>query len=494
MSLPTRPSAVMSDFGTQLQQTLAKEMQEMQDECTLEDETRDSLFKSTRLILKNTAKIQFAVRTGVQGPGVENLINENAKAIDNLLQKILKNPLQRSGHLSQAIQSFTETRMMQYFFNYGKLPTLSELSPCNDDEYIGASLDFAQSLSRYCVNRACDNDINSITICKKILIQLNSKMLEFDFRNGPLRRKYDGLKYALKNVEDITYELSLLDANGNGTTSTSTSTSNNSGIVDEENVGSKRSRKEDIDATVEMNTESITTTTTTTANNDNDNDNDNNEEMSLLPVEDIDAIKVRMDIYDKLREQVIKDCRDVQKLSKQGIFSVHRKNYIQSQKQLDEAKTKVLLILDLIEKNNTPSLRNGSLSNCLEEWAEGILTLHWAINTKIISKEELVICNTSEYIGALSDFTGEIGRMAINEASKRNIIYVKNILQIDVAISSGLQQLNINGKFTKKVDAINSNLRKIEDVVYELSMKEMGGKGNARQEDVPKTAAVNDDD
>lgn len=37
-------------------------------------------------------------------------------------------------------------------------------------------------------------------------------MLQFDFRNGPLRRKYDGLKYSLKNIEDIYYELSLQNA------------------------------------------------------------------------------------------------------------------------------------------------------------------------------------------------------------------------------------------------------------------------------------------
>ena len=36
-------------------------------------------------------------------------------------------------------------------------------------------------------------------------------MLEFDFRNGPIRRKYDGLKYALKTIEDIVYEISLVE-------------------------------------------------------------------------------------------------------------------------------------------------------------------------------------------------------------------------------------------------------------------------------------------
>lgn len=33
--------------------------------------------------------------------------------------------------------------------------------------------------------------------------------LKFDFRNSQLRRKYDGLKYTLKNMETMLYELSL---------------------------------------------------------------------------------------------------------------------------------------------------------------------------------------------------------------------------------------------------------------------------------------------
>jgi len=54
-------------------------------------------------------------------------------------------------------------------------------------------------------------DVASIEYCRQVVLQLNGKMLEFDFRNGPLRRKYDGLKYSLKTIEDISYELSLQD-------------------------------------------------------------------------------------------------------------------------------------------------------------------------------------------------------------------------------------------------------------------------------------------
>lgn len=54
--------------------------------------------------------------------------------------------------------------------------------------------------------------MDSISVCLRLVRELNGKMLEFDFRNGPLRRKYDGLKYAVKAIEDIYFELSLQDA------------------------------------------------------------------------------------------------------------------------------------------------------------------------------------------------------------------------------------------------------------------------------------------
>ena len=36
--------------------------------------------------------------------------------------------------------------------------------------------------------------------------------VQFDLRNGSLRKKYDGLKYTLKKLENTCYELSLAEA------------------------------------------------------------------------------------------------------------------------------------------------------------------------------------------------------------------------------------------------------------------------------------------
>jgi predicted translin family RNA/ssDNA-binding protein len=454
-NLPTRPSSVMEVFGHELQEQLKTDMAPMVDEVQAEDDRRDEIFKSSREILKNNGKISFAVRTGQTHDGVvENMVKVTSTMVSELLAKVGDDPEKRSGILSQSIQSFTETRMMQNFFESGTLSPPSVLQPCNDEEYLMASLGFAQQLSRYCVGRACENDRNSIRICRELILQLNEKMLQMDFRNGPLRRKYDGLKYALKNIEDVTYELSLL--------------SGKEGESDGPPMKKARTEaKEGPDAS----------------------------SPSLIPSAEIDSIKERLDIYDKLREGVIKDSRDVQKLSKQAIFSIHRGNLGQSSKQLGEALDKAKAIMLVVAKH--PLLRNGAFSNSLEEWAEGAITLEWARSGKVLSKAETGggILTNHEYIGALSDFTGEIGRMAVAAASKRDLVSVRKVQQAGIAISQNLMQINTGGKFTKKVDAVNTNLRKVEDIVYDLSMVGFGGKArNKAREEAPREGKKDDDE
>lgn len=34
--------------------------------------------------------------------------------------------------------------------------------------------------------------------------------MQFDLRNGPLRKKFDGVKYDVRKVDDVLYELALL--------------------------------------------------------------------------------------------------------------------------------------------------------------------------------------------------------------------------------------------------------------------------------------------
>jgi predicted translin family RNA/ssDNA-binding protein len=75
-----------------------------------------------------------------------------------------------------------------------------------------------------------------------------------------------------------------------------------------------------------------------------------------------------------------------------------------------------------------PTLRNGGFGNSLEEWAEGAITLEWVQHKRVPSMQELRLINAAEYIGALSDFTGEIGRLAVMHAGKRDFASVRCVM------------------------------------------------------------------
>lgn len=95
----------------------------------------------------------------------------------------------------------------------------------------------------------------------------------------------------------------------------------------------------------------------------------------------------------------------------------------------------------------------------------------------IPSKTELGLnITTLEYIGGLSDFTGEIGRIAVALASKRELDQVKEILQVDQIVNDFISRLNMNNRFGKKLDAVVTNKRKLDHIVYELSIMRKSGR------------------
>lgn len=440
--LPVLPVSVLTAFGDNLEKSTSKETAAMLEELVNSDETRDHVFRQTRAILNNASSLLFLVRTG-KVSSVDSLIVTTKDLIKKLLDTVGNDSNHREGgRLSLAIEKFTETVLLLHFFSHGTLASHASVQPCNDEEYLGSVLGFAQELSRYVIGRACEFDVQSISLCRSLINQINAKMLEFDFRNGNLRRKYDGLKYVLKNIEDVTYELSLLPAAGGGADD------------QEAEQPSKRRKITDINDVIATN---------------------------LIDMSSFDAIKVRMDVYDKKREEIIKQSRDVQKLSKQAIFSIHRGNLIDAKDKLDKAFDLANTIISSIV-NEYPTLRQGAFSNSLEEWAEGAMTYEWVINKRIILKHELEIVSSHEYIGAISDFTGEIGRLAVALASKRDIKSVKEILECDVTLSATMMLLNVGGKYNKKADAVFMNLKKVENIVYDLSLLNHGGRG-ARERD-----------
>lgn len=88
-----------------------------------------------------------------------------------------------------------------------------------------------------------------------------------------------------------------------------------------------------------------------------------------------ESIGKEMREFDEKREVVIKKSRDVQKNSKQAIFSVHRGDIDQANSRLKSAEAGYAELEPLI--NETPGLRSGSFSHAMEEYAEARIFLHF---------------------------------------------------------------------------------------------------------------------
>jgi len=100
---------------------------------------------------------------------------------------------------------------------------------------------------------------------------------------------------------------------------------------------------------------------------DNNNDNNDNNYQSSYKyfenIQEIIEIQQRMEKFDLLREQVIKECRDIQKWSKQSIFSIHRGNVKEATSKLQLAQTLAVKIADLIKDVRSIYLSSSSSSS-----------------------------------------------------------------------------------------------------------------------------------
>ena len=206
----------------------------------------------------------------------------------------------RDGNLSYKVEDYLRYKGYCHFLSTGKLIPSSSFPSATDEEYLaGVCIGFAQDLARYGVGRATVRDADSVSIARDLVSDLMTYLLKFDFRNGPLRRKYDGVKYALKTIETVLYELSVTGS--------------------EIDIQMKDSTKDD-------------------------------EASHRLPNEELEALRLRMERRDELREKLIKRCRDGQKAAKQSIFALHRGDKAKSEKLIQECESCIDDLLPIVKE------------------------------------------------------------------------------------------------------------------------------------------------
>ncbi len=174
--------------------------------------------------------------------------------------------------------------------------------------------------------------------------------------------------------------------------------------------------------------------------------------------------------FDKKREDIIKNSRDILKLSKQAVYDIHRDDLNYAKKKIEEAESEIKKLKAGISKTEGLEVA-GAFYDAQEEWVEARTYYDFVKKGNIPTRKELGV-DTETYLGGLSDLTGEMARRAVIKATEGKADEVKSIRDTIDEIHGQFLNFDFrNGELRKKADSIKWNLKKVEEVYYELKNK-----------------------
>jgi len=349
-----------------------------------------------------------------------------------------------------------------------------------DEDYLMGIMGLTQDLSRFAIAAGTNRDGTAVTHARNLVRDVLEYLMTFDFRNGMLRRKYDGVKYALKTCETVLYELSVtgcvVGGGGGG--------EEDCEMVEQPEKRLKKNPLEEEEDPMASNTPPTTPSPTEGIRNE------------------LETIRQRIEHRDDVRETLIKRCRDAQKKAKQAIYALHRGDTKRADTLLQECETITKAdLIPIVEKER--SLRLGSsLGGVLEEYAEAKLFQAWILGIEdssggggadgksattapqctLLQPHHLTAklpLTDEEYLGGLCDLTGEVGRYAVQRGTVRDSEGVRRCLTTNRAILYALElleRLPSMGGIGKKMDPLRHSVEKLERMCYELSLVEATGR------------------
>lgn len=180
-------------------------------------------------------------------------------------------------------------------------------------------------------------------------------------------------------------------------------------------------------------------------------------------------LKKDYSFFNQNRREIIGWSSDALHKSKMAIFSLHRGQIKEAGKIL-EGVEKTLNSLEPLFKKTVALRHEGSYRAALEEYVEAKM-LYKVISGDKISAIKEVRVDFDSYLAGLCDTTGELVRLAIKEATNRRLHEVEKIKETITEIMGELIEFNLTSYLRTKYDQAKTNLKKIEQMVYEIKLR-----------------------
>ncbi|MFH1412589.1 MAG: hypothetical protein ABIG10_00980 [bacterium] len=168
------------------------------------------------------------------------------------------------------------------------------------------------------------------------------------------------------------------------------------------------------------------------------------------------------------RRMIISTSNAILHDSKRTIFAIHKPDLETAKSSLENIENRIKKLQKNFGYNRL--IEEGAYQAAVEEYVEA-KTFYWTTKKQNIKKIIKIKLSTTAYLGGISDLTGELLRQAINAAAQNNLELVKNNHKIINDILNHLVNFDMTGYLRTKYDQAKNNLRKIEQINYEINLK-----------------------
>ncbi|MBI4135396.1 hypothetical protein HY477_01535 [Candidatus Uhrbacteria bacterium] len=180
-------------------------------------------------------------------------------------------------------------------------------------------------------------------------------------------------------------------------------------------------------------------------------------------------LKKEYDTYESARRELIGISNTALSKAKQAIFALHRDDMSAADALLQEVEH----TFGNLEKQFKvlPELRyEGAYRAALEEYVEGKLFYEWMRMGKVMELKGMRI-DADSYLAGLSDLTGELTRKAVQRATQGRTQEVEKLAEVVRDVVEQLIKFDLTGYLRTKYDQAKQNLRRVEEVLYDIKMR-----------------------
>lgn len=168
------------------------------------------------------------------------------------------------------------------------------------------------------------------------------------------------------------------------------------------------------------------------------------------------------------RRQIISASNNILFEAKKNIFALQRNDFKAAEAKMSDMEK---ALKNLEERFGAERLhREGAYKAASEEYLEG-KTLYLAIKNKPIETVKGISLDYESYLGGICDMIGELVRYATNRAANGKFSEVAKIKKLAEDIMGQLIDFDMTGYLRTKYDQARGHLRKLEQMAYEIKLR-----------------------